>query len=174
MAMLGFIALGAPLAAGIAADLFVGLMLISRGIMQVYYGIKVRHWGRRFGTYMGIGSLVIAALSVAVGVMLLINPLAGLRFLTLIVSMYLIIAGGFEMLHAIELGSVRGWPIVFLSGFLVVLLGVMLWREWPLSGQWAIGIIVGSSFILSGFSLAMLGMAGRSSLKKSARTGISA
>jgi len=161
LAMLGIIAIAAPLAAGVAATMFVGLMVLSRGIMQFYYGIKVRHWGRRFGTYMGIGSLVVGALSVAVGGVLMINPVAGVQFLTLMLSLYLVISGGFEMLHAIEMGAVRGWPFLLLTGFLTVLLGIILWRQWPLSGQWAIGVIVGSSFILSGISLAMLGITAR-------------
>jgi uncharacterized membrane protein HdeD (DUF308 family) len=161
LGMLGVIAIAAPLAAGVAATMFVGLMVLSRGIMQLYYGIKVRHWGRRFGTYMGIGSLVVGALSVATGGLLMINPVAGVQFLTLMLSLYLVIAGGFEMLHAIEMGTVRGWPFLLLTGFLTVLLGIILWRQWPLSGQWAIGVIVGSSFILSGISLAMLGIAAR-------------
>jgi uncharacterized membrane protein HdeD (DUF308 family) len=161
LGMLGIIAVAAPLAAGVAAYMFVGLMVLSRGIMQLYYGIKVRHWGRRFGTYMGIGSLVVGALSVAIGGLLMINPVATVQFLTLILSLYLVIAGGFEMLHAIEMGAVRGWPFILLAGFLTVLLGIVLWRQWPLSGQWAIGVVVGSSFILSGISLAMLGIAAR-------------
>jgi uncharacterized membrane protein HdeD (DUF308 family) len=161
LAMLGLIAVAAPLAAGVAVEVFVGLMVLCRGIMLFYYGIKIRHWGRRFGTYMGIGSLVLGVLSVAVGALLLINPLAGLEILTLVVAMYLVIGGGFEMLHAIELGAVRGWPFLLLTGFLTVLLGLLLWRQWPLSGHWAIGIIVGCSFILSGGSLAMLGLAAR-------------
>jgi uncharacterized membrane protein HdeD (DUF308 family) len=161
LGMLGVIAIAAPLAAGVAATMFVGLMVLSRGIMQLYYGIKVRHWGRRFGTYMGIGSLVVGALSIATGGLLMINPVAGVQFLTLMLSLYLVIAGGFEMLHAIEMGAVRGWPFLLLTGFLTVLLGIILWRQWPLSGQWAIGVLVGSSFILSGISLAMLGIAAR-------------
>lgn len=161
LAMLGVIAMAAPLATGIAAYMFVGLMVLSRGIMQLYYGIKIRHWGRRFGTYMGIGSLVVGALSVATGGLLMINPVAGIQFLTLMLSLYLVVAGGFEMLHAIEMGGVRGWPFLLLTGFLTVLLGIILWRQWPLSGQWAIGVIVGSSFILSGISLAMLGITAR-------------
>lgn len=161
LGMLGIIAMAAPLAAGVAATMFVGLMVLSRGIMQFYYGVKVRHWGRRFGTYMGIGSLVVGALSVAVGGLLIINPVTGAQFLTLVLSIYLVIAGGFEMLHAIEMGAVRGWPFLLLAGCLTVLLGIVLWRQWPLSGQWAIGVMVGSSFILSGISLAMLGITGR-------------
>jgi len=161
LGMLGIIASAAPLAGGVAATMFVGLMVLSRGIMQFYYGIKVRHWGRRFGTYMGIGSLAIGALSVAIGGLLILNPVAGIQFLTLMLSIYLVIAGGFEMLHAIEMGAARGWPFLLLAGFLTALLGVILWRQWPLSGQWAIGVMVGSSFILNGIGLVMLGLAGR-------------
>jgi uncharacterized membrane protein HdeD (DUF308 family) len=93
--------------------------------------------------------------------LLILNPVAGSQFLTLMLSIYLVIAGGFEMLHAIEMGAARGWPFLLIAGFLTVLLGIILWRQWPLSGQWAIGVIVGSSFILSGISLVMLGLAGR-------------
>jgi uncharacterized membrane protein HdeD (DUF308 family) len=50
LAMLGVIAIAAPLTAGIAVDLFVGVMVLSRGAMQLYYGFKVRHWGHRFGS----------------------------------------------------------------------------------------------------------------------------
>jgi len=161
LATVGGIAVAAPLAAGVAVDLFVGVMILSRSAMQLYYGIKVRHWGHRFGSYMGMGSIAMALLSVAVGVLLLVNPIAGLRFLTLLLAAYLVINGGFEVLHAIELSSVKGWPFVLLSGILTIALGAMIWRQWPLSGQWAIGVLVGSSFILSGISLVLLGMASR-------------
>jgi uncharacterized membrane protein HdeD (DUF308 family) len=161
LGMLGLIAVAAPLAAGIAVDVFVGLMAISRGAMQLYYGIKVRHWGQRFGTYMGIGSILVGLLSLVVGVLLLINPFAGLKFLTLALAAYLVLVGGFEILHAFELSSVRGWGYVLASGFLGVVLGIMIWQQWPLSGQWAIGVVVGTSFVLSGGSMAMLGLAGR-------------
>jgi uncharacterized membrane protein HdeD (DUF308 family) len=161
LGMLGVICIASPLATGVAVDMFVGLMALSRGAMQFYYGIKVRHWGHRFGSYMGVGSLFIALLSIAVGVVMLINPFAGLKFLTLMLAVYLVAVGGLEILHSIELSSVRGWGFIMLSGLLSVALGIMIWQQWPLSGQWAIGVIVGSSFLLSGLSLAMLGISGR-------------
>ena len=164
LAMVGAIAMAAPLAAGIAAEMFVGVMMLSRGAMQLYYGIKVRHWGHRFGSYMGLGSIVVALLSVAVGVLLLINPIAGLRFLTLALAVYLVLTGGFEILHAIELSAVKGWGFIMLSGAISVMLGVLIWRQWPLSGHWAMGVMVGASFVVSGMGIVMLGLAGRASL----------
>jgi len=164
LAMIGAIAMAAPLAAGIAVEMFVGVMMLSRGAMQLYYGIKVRHWGHRFGSYMGLGSIVVALLSVAVGVLLLINPIAGLRFLTLALAVYLVLTGGFEILHAIELSAVKGWGFIMLSGAVSVMLGVLIWRQWPLSGHWAMGVMVGASFVVSGMGIVMLGLAGRASL----------
>jgi uncharacterized membrane protein HdeD (DUF308 family) len=164
LAMLGVIAIAAPLTAGIAVDLFVGVMVLSRGAMQLYYGFKVRHWGHRFGSYMGIGSILMALLSVAVGVLLLVNPIAGLRFLTLVLAIYLVISGGFEVLHAIELNSVKGWGFVLIGGILTVALGVMIYQQWPLSGPWALGVLVGTSFVLSGVGLVFLGLSARANV----------
>ena len=161
LAMLGVICIASPLATGIAVEIFVGIMALSRGAMQLYYGVKVRHWGHRFGSYMGMGSFFIALLSIAVGVILLINPFAGLKFLTLVLAAYLVIVGGFEILHALELSAVRGWGFILASGLLSFVLGIMIWQQWPISGQWAVGVIVGSSFLLSGMSMAMLGVSGR-------------
>ena len=165
LVMIGVIAMASPLAAGIAVEMFVGVMMLSRGAMQLYYGVKVRHWGHRFGSYMGLGSIVMALLSVVVGVLLLINPIAGLRFLTLVLAVYLVLVGGFGILHAIEMSEVKGWGFIMLSGALGVVLGVMIWRQWPLSGHWAMGVLVGASFIISGVSLAMVGVSGRAFLR---------
>jgi uncharacterized membrane protein HdeD (DUF308 family) len=162
LAFLGVIAAAAPLAAGLAVELVVGVMVLSRGSMQFYYGIKVRHWGHRFGSYMGLGSILMSFISVACGVVLLLNPVAGLSFLTLLIAAYLVVTGGFDMLHAIELRPAQGWPLIFMNGLLGIALGAMIWLQWPLSGRWAIGVIVGASLFLSGLSLFGLGVAARS------------
>jgi hypothetical protein len=37
---------------------------------------------------------------------------------------------------------------------------VLLWRQWPASGNFAIGLLVGIRLIFTGWSIAMLGMIG--------------
>jgi uncharacterized membrane protein HdeD (DUF308 family) len=161
MAMLGVIALASPMAAGLAVELVVGIMLISRGSMQLYYGIKVRHWGEGLGSYMGLGSIAMSFVSVACGVLLLAHPLVGLNYLTLLLAAYLVITGGFDLLHSFELRFVSAWPLVSVSGLLSIVCGIMIWQQWPLSGAWAVGVAVGASLLVSGLSLSGLGMTGR-------------
>jgi len=56
----------------------------------------------------------------------------------------------------------EGWGWVFVNGLVSVLLGAAIWRQWPLSGFWVIGLFVGIEMILSGMSWLMLGLALRS------------
>lgn len=161
LAMFGLMAMAAPLAVGLDVELIVGILLVGRGSMQLYYGIKVRHWGHGLVTYLGVGSILMALLSVACGVLMIAWPLTGLRYLILLLAGYLVVTGGFDLLHAIELRAVKGWVIVFLNGLAGVALGWMIWKQWPVSQEWAIGILVGANMLLSGFTLAGLGAANR-------------
>ena len=53
----------------------------------------------------------------------------------------------------------KGW--VIFNGIVTLLLGVMIWRGFPLSGVWAVGILVGIRLIFSGLTMLALGTAGR-------------
>ena len=49
---------------------------------------------------------------------------------------------------------------MIVSGVASVVLAVLLWRQWPASGAYAVGMLVGIRLIFSGWSIAMLGMLG--------------
>jgi uncharacterized membrane protein HdeD (DUF308 family) len=38
-----------------------------------------------------------------------------------------------------------------------LLLGIMLWRQYPLSGAWAIGVLFGIKMIFSGWAFIFIG-----------------
>jgi uncharacterized membrane protein HdeD (DUF308 family) len=52
------------------------------------------------------------------------------------------------------------------SAAMGVVLGFLLLREWPLSGLWAIGTLVGINLLFSGLSIISVGAAARSVAKK--------
>jgi uncharacterized membrane protein HdeD (DUF308 family) len=52
------------------------------------------------------------------------------------------------------------------SAVLGIFLGFLLLREWPLSGVWAIGTLVGVNLLFSGFSFISIGSAARSLTKR--------
>ncbi|MDP7270597.1 MAG: DUF308 domain-containing protein [Gammaproteobacteria bacterium] len=102
-----------------------------------------------------------ALLSVACGALLIAWPLTGLRYLILLLAGYLTVTGCFDVLHAIELRAVRGWGILLLNGLAGIALGWLIWRQWPISGEWAIGVLTGANMFFSGISLAALGRVNR-------------
>ena len=47
------------------------------------------------------------------------------------------------------------------SGVITLVLGAIIWRQWPLSGLWAVGILVGVDMLLTGASLLALSLTAR-------------
>jgi uncharacterized membrane protein HdeD (DUF308 family) len=74
--------------------------------------------------------------------------------------MFLMFDGLFRIVTAI---SVRypNWGWMLLNGVVSLVLGIMIWRQWPLSGLWVIGLFVGIQMIFNGWSFVMLAVAAK-------------
>jgi uncharacterized membrane protein HdeD (DUF308 family) len=59
----------------------------------------------------------------------------------------------------------EGWGWSLLNGVVSLLLGAVIWRQWPLSSLWFIGLFVGIEMLFSGLSWVMLALAVRSARK---------
>ena len=55
----------------------------------------------------------------------------------------------------------QGSSWVLIDGIITLLLGLMIYRQWPSSSAWAIGTLVGVSMIISGVTRVMLSLAVR-------------
>ena len=71
-------------------------------------------------------------------------------------------AGGLVRLVVSIIERFEGWGWMFASGLLSLLLGMAIWRQWPLSGLWVIGLFVGIEMMSSGLSWVLLGLHARS------------
>lgn len=155
LVILGILAIGTPLVMGLATAVFIGWLLIIGGILEVGHGLWHRQWR---GFFL---DLLIGVLYVAIGFMVVANPAVTLATLTLLIAMFLILEGFFLVVTALsEHLPHRGWML--LNGVVSLVLGVLIWRRWPLSGLWVIGLFVGIELLLHGWSLIMLGLMGRS------------
>lgn len=155
MVILGILAMGAPLITGVAVGLLVGALIIAGGLAQAMYAFKAKSWGS------GIAGVVLGALSIFCGILMLGHPLFGLAFLTLVLAAYFIIDGVFEIAFAFRLKPLTGWGWTLTSGIVSLLLGILIWRQWPISGAWAVGLLVGINILFSGWSMIALGTAAR-------------
>jgi uncharacterized membrane protein HdeD (DUF308 family) len=95
------------------------------------------------------------------GLLLLTRPIVGLASLTLILIVYFLVEGIFEIMAALQLRPLQGWGWMLCSGIFSVILAGFFWSEWPLSGAWAIGVLVGIQLIFAGWSMISLGRIGR-------------
>jgi uncharacterized membrane protein HdeD (DUF308 family) len=160
MIVAGILAIGVPLAAGIAVNIVVAWLLIFAGIAHLMFGWELRRIGG------AIWQFLLGVLYVGVGVYLLAHPLAGLLSLTLALAIYRFAEGVLELVLAFQVPtrSAKGW--LALDGVVTLILGFMIWRTWPASTEWAIGTLVGVSMIFSGVSRLMLSMAARQLVNK--------
>ena len=55
----------------------------------------------------------------------------------------------------------RGWGWLLFSGVVSLILGILIWRQWPMSGLWAIGILLGIRILMAGFGMIFVGSATR-------------
>jgi uncharacterized membrane protein HdeD (DUF308 family) len=153
--ILGLIALYCAVTATmVSVDIF-GWLLVIGGVLSLVDAFVQRRWG---GFFM---ELFAGILYIIVGLMVVANTAASAVVLTLVIAVFLLIDGVFRIVTAL---SVRfpHWPWMLLNGVIGVLLGIMIWRQWPWSGLWVIGLFVGIELILYGWSLVMLGSMARS------------
>jgi len=155
MIVAGFLAILLPGAAGIAVNILVGWMLVFSGGLHFVLAWQTRH-NRGF-----FWELLLGILYVAIGGYLLINPIRGLVTLTLALAFYLMIEGVLEFALSYVLRSSPGAGWLLFDSIITVILAILIWRTWPWSTEWAIGILVGINMLFSGVTRLMLSFAAR-------------
>ena len=118
------------------------------------------------GTFDGGGvgrvawQLIVAAIYIVGGMYFLTHPLLGLGTLTLFLAAILLAEAVVEIIaYFANRGEGASWRLV--NAIVTLLLGGMIWRNWPSSSIWAIGTLVGVNLMITGFSRLMLGSAAR-------------
>ena len=151
MLICGILAIGSPLVAGVSVTVFVGVMLIFGGLAQCFLAFQAGAFGE------GLLIFVMGAFTAVAGFYLFNQPLAGLASITIILAAYFVITGISELVSAFQVRPAEGWGLMLTSGVVTLLLGIMIWRQFPLSGAWAVGVLFGVKLVLGGWALIFLG-----------------
>jgi uncharacterized membrane protein HdeD (DUF308 family) len=152
--VLGTVALGSALLMTLASVFFFGWILIFAGVIEVVHAFWHKQWS---GFFL---DLLTGVLYVVVGVMMVSDPQASAALLTLLIAMFLVFEGAFRIVMSLTMRYPH-WGWLLLNGVTSLLLGVLIWRRWPVSGLWVIGLFVGIEMLLNGWSLVMLSLFGR-------------
>ena len=153
--VLGTVAIGAPYASGFAINLLVGWLLVISGVAHCIHAFKATGWRG------GLLQFLCGLLYLGVGIMMILNPIAGLLALTMTVLVYFVVSGIFRIIQAIRIEKLprRGW--VMLSGILSLVLAIYIGAQFPTSALWLIGLLFGIEMMFSGWAFVMIALAAR-------------
>jgi uncharacterized membrane protein HdeD (DUF308 family) len=152
---LGVAAIASSFVATLATVLVYGILLIVGGVCQVVSALWVRRWR---GAFL---QLLSGVLYIIIGVFMIDNPVEAALGITLLVAVCLLAGGIFRVVLALT-ERFEGWAWAMLHGFVSIALGAAIWRQWPLSGLWVIGLFVGIEILSGGLSWVALALAARS------------
>lgn len=147
--LVGALAVSFVFGATILSVVTLGMMLLIAAAAQTVAGILARDWGG-FWMFLLLGTFYAVA-----GILTIQHPILAAEGLTLMLAAVFLIGGAFRIISAcVERFPWRGW--VFFSGVVSVLLGVLIWRQWPVSGLWVLGLFIGIDLIVNGVTCSML------------------
>ncbi len=157
--ILGILAMLAPGLTGMSVAMAVGILVVLAGIVRMIWAFQAGSFGR------GLLMFAIGALTLICGIALVAKPLFAAGVLTIMLAIYFLVDGIFEIIGGFQLKPVSGWGFMVFGGIVSILLGIMIWRQFPLAGPWAIGILLGIKL----FFVGMIMVTGGSVVREVAR-----
>ena len=161
MIILGVLAVAAPVIATIAIDIWVGWLFLFSGVIGLI-ALFSSHLIPAF-----LWSLITAALSIALGILLIWKPVEGALSLTFLLTAFFLVEGVFQIATSLvyrdSLPGTWGWMLA--SGVSDLLLVAIIVLGWPATGVWVLGLLVGINLFMSGWAIVMMAFAGRQATK---------
>ena len=159
LVILGLFAMMTPAISGIATTFMLAALLLISGLATIIFAFGSESFGRGVLRFLFGGITVLAAL------WMFVNPGMALASLTLFLAVYFFVDGVFAIAAGFGLPEGKGW--VIFNGIVSILLGVMIWRSWPVSGLWAVGILLGIKMVVGGMAMMALESVGDAAKKQS-------
>jgi uncharacterized membrane protein HdeD (DUF308 family) len=151
----GMLAVGSPYLAAVALNVVIAWLIVLAGVVHLTLAFSAHGAGSL------IWKLLVGVAYLAFGVYLIMHPVLAVASLTLVLASLFLIEGVFDIVLFFKMRSVRGSNWVLIDGIITLLLGLLIYEQWPSSSIWAIGTLVGVSLIISGITRVMLSLAVR-------------
>lgn len=142
----GVLVLGDMAFAAIVSVTFIGLMTIAAGVFEIVHVFWTKGWGGF------LWQLLLGLLYLALGVLLLRQPVSGALILTGLLGAFLMGSGIIRCLLGFARWRQSGW-MMLISGAFSLLTGVLILSGWPAPASiWVLGLLLGVDLISHGFA----------------------
>jgi uncharacterized membrane protein HdeD (DUF308 family) len=151
--IVGLLAIAAPLAASLGVLIVIGWLLLFDGVVQLVHAFQSKGAGHI------AWKLLVAVVYLVAGVYLLFHPAVGVATLTLVLAIFFFAEGVVDIIAYFSTRKIGGSGWILLDGIITLILGVLIWRHWPSSSFWVIGLLVGISMLMTGMTRLMMALA---------------
>src|SRR5580698_9744871 len=151
----GAVAICLPFLAAVAVNALVGWLIILAGVVHLVLGFRAHGAGSM------IWKLLVGVAYLCFGGYVIAHPLLGVASLTLLLASLFVIEGILDIVLFVKMRPMHGASWALLDGIVTLLLGLLIYMQWPSSSAWAIGTLVGISMIFSGVARVMMSLAAR-------------
>ena len=163
--LLGIVGMGMNISMTMVSIFVVGLFLFFGGILHLIDVFIVEGWKKKFSAGL------ISVMYVIAGILMIKYPAASAAWFTLFVAAFFIVIGIFRLIFGFSLRKEgKGWVWTVISGVAAVLIGILIYAEWPVSGLWVIGLFVSIELIMQGVYTITVALAARSVQRKMERS----
>jgi uncharacterized membrane protein HdeD (DUF308 family) len=161
LVILGMLAMFVPLFATITVTIILGWIFLASGIM----GLITTFRGRQAPGFWW--SLVSALIAVAVGLILLAEPITGAVSLTFVLIVFFVVEGVASIMYALEhRRELSGrWEWMLVSGIIDLVLAGIIFAGLPGAAAWALGLLVGVNMVFGGVALVAIALHARSAAR---------
>ncbi len=157
--MLGVLLVLCGAAAIVVPPLFTLITAIVLGIALMVAGIVTIISSFWIGKWSGmLLHLLAGILYLVVGFIVSERPIEGAIIITLFIAATFIVLGLFRIVSALVVRYPQ-WGWVLFNGIITLLLGLVIYRHFPNSALWVIGILVGVELVFNGWTWIMLALA---------------
>src|SRR5208337_1769413 len=143
--LLGIAAIVRSTSATVVSMYFFGWLLVVASIFEFVTAFMVGNWAGFFV------HLLYAILFAIIGVMMLTKPVISAEALTLVMSVFFLLAGLYQLVASLW-AHLPGWGWGALSGVVTTVMGILVLAGWPATGFWVIGLFVGIELIFYGWA----------------------
>jgi uncharacterized membrane protein HdeD (DUF308 family) len=151
LVILGALAIWAPEVTGMTVSVVVGVVLILGGILRTAFAWIAIGWGSLL-LRAAVGILTIIA-----GGYMIMQPDVGAQVLAMVLVFYLVADGITSLIFALRLPPATGGAWMMLGAVASLVIGILMYMQWPASGELAVGILIGIKLILDGSTLIGVG-----------------
>jgi uncharacterized membrane protein HdeD (DUF308 family) len=145
----------------IVAMVILGVVLMVAGFATIIASFWAGKWSGM------LVQMLVGILYVTVGVTIRDTPIHAAVVAAYMVAAFFIVAGGFRIVASLTV-RFPYWGWTLLNGIVTFLLGIVIYRHFPQTAIWVLGLLLGLEMLFHGWTWIMLSLAVRNLPEKAA------